>query len=151
MPTIMEQMQTFFDEDEWHITAMEDRPVLMMGFSGKNGSFQCFAQAREEQHQMVFYSVSSVNAPDTRRAATAEFITRANYGLIIGNFELDYDDGEVRFKTSVDVEGETLSVNLVRHLVYANILTMDRYLPGLLKVFYGNEEPEDVIKEIEEA
>lgn len=151
MPTIMEQMQKFFDVDEWHVTPMDDRPVLAMGFSGKNGNFQCFAQAREEQQQTVFYSVCSINAPDTRRAATAEFITRANYGLIIGNFELDYDDGEVRFKTSIDVEGDSLSENLMRHIVYANVLTMDRYLPGLMKVFYGNDEPEDVIREIEEA
>ena len=27
---------------------------------------------------------------------TAEFLTRANYGLVFGNFEMDMHDGEIR-------------------------------------------------------
>lgn len=31
---------------------------------------------------------------------TAEFLTRANYGLVFGNFEMDMHDGEIRYKPS---------------------------------------------------
>jgi hypothetical protein len=47
-------------------------------------------------------SSNSSSTPSVRqrarreRAPPAEFITRANYGLIIGNFELDFEDGEIR-------------------------------------------------------
>ena len=75
-----------------------------------------------------------MNAPGERMAAVAEFITRANYGLIIGNFELDFSDGEIRYKTSLDVEGDRLSQALIKQLVYTNVLTMDQYLPGILAV-----------------
>ncbi len=68
----------------------------------------------------------------------AEFLTRANYGLIIGNFELDFGDGEIRYKTSLDVEGDRLSQASIKQLVYTSVLTMDQYLPGIEAVIkYG--------------
>ncbi|MDJ1171766.1 hypothetical protein PMG71_20260 [Roseofilum sp. BLCC_M154] len=33
----------------------------------------------------------------------AEFLTKANYGMILGDFELDLTDGELRDKTSIGV------------------------------------------------
>jgi hypothetical protein len=29
--------------------------------------------------------------------------------MIIGNFEMDFEDGEIRYKTSIDVEDDSLS------------------------------------------
>jgi len=45
----------------------------------------------------------------SKRGAVAEFINRANYGIIIGNFEMDFADGEIRYKTSIDVQGDKLT------------------------------------------
>ncbi|MBC7340390.1 MAG: YbjN domain-containing protein [Firmicutes bacterium] len=97
----------------------------------------------------MFYSVCPVNVPEGKRLAVAEYLTRANYGLVIGNFEMDFRDGEVRYKTSIDVEGAEIAPALVRNLVYANVITMDRYLPGLLGVIYGNLTPEQAIAQVE--
>ena len=139
----------FFEEDEWDFHWMEGLPVLNMGFTGKSGKWLCYAQAREEQEQFVFCSVCPINAPEESRASVAEFITRANYGMIIGNFEMDYADGEIRYKTSIDVEGDTLSHPLIKQMVYANVIIMDRYLSGLMRVIYGNARPLEIIEEIE--
>lgn len=79
----------------------------------------------------------------------AEYLTRANYGLVLGNFEMDFRDGEVRYKTSIDVEGAEIVPGLIRNLVYANVITMDRYLPGLLSVIYGNLTPHEAITQVE--
>jgi hypothetical protein len=146
---IFNAMVAFFDEDDWEYNSLEGLPILSLVFAGKSGKWVCYAQAREEQHQFVFYSVCPVNAPPNRRAAAAEFITRANYGMIIGNFEMDYDDGEIRYKTSLDVEGIGLTAPLAKHLVYANVIIMDQYLPGILAVIYGNSSPQEEIKKIE--
>lgn len=149
MGRIFDGMLEFFREDDWRYSQIKDEPVLGMGFSGKNGTWNCFARAREEQEQLVFYSVCSVNAPENKRAAVAEYLTLANYGLIIGNFELDFRDGEIRYKTSIDVEDAELTQALIRNLVYTNVATMDRYLPGLLKVIYGGADPDEAIAELE--
>ncbi|MEL7357739.1 MAG: hypothetical protein AAFN40_14365 [Cyanobacteria bacterium J06560_6] len=77
----------------------------------------------------------------------AQFITRANYGLILGNFELDYTDSEIRYKTSLDVESDRLTPALTKNLISTNVTTMDQYLPGLLAFLEQQTPPEQVIKQ----
>jgi len=146
---IFEAIVNFFKEDDWPFHQIEGEPILQIAFQGETGKWTCYAKAREEQKQFVFYSVCSVNAPENKRITVAEFITRANSGMIIGNFELDFADGEIRYKTSIDVDGDTLSSALIKRLVYANVTMMDEYLPGIMSVIYGDVEPKDAINQIE--
>ena len=85
----------------------------------------------EEKYWLIFYSYLPVNVPVDKMVAAAEFVTRANRGMRIGNFELDYDDGEVRYKTSLDVEGGELSSKMIDNLLRANLSTTNRYFAGL--------------------
>ncbi|MBD1831483.1 YbjN domain-containing protein [Cyanobacteria bacterium FACHB-472] len=147
---IFEEMVNFFKEDEWPFYQIKGEPVLQMAFQGENGKWTCYAKVREKQEQFVFYSVCPVNAPENKRMAIAEFITRANSGTIVGNFELDFADGEIRYKTSIDVEGDRLSPALIKQLVYANVTMMDEYLPGIMSVIYSDVSPADAIAQIEE-
>lgn len=144
-----EEIVNFFEEDDWPFVQIEEEPLLQMVFQGENGKWTCYAKARDDQEQFVFYSVCSVNAPENKRLAVAEFLTRANSGMIIGNFEMDFEDGEIRYKTSIDVEGDSLSSALIKRLVYANVMMMDAYLPGIMSVIYGDVSPEDAIAQIE--
>jgi len=146
---ILEEIIDFFTEDDWPFTKIKGEPVLRMAFQGKNGKWTCYAKARVEREQFVFYSVCPVNAPENKRLAIAEFLTRANSGMIIGNFELDFADGEIRYKTSIDVQGDFLSFELIKQLVYANVTMMDEYLPGIICVIDGDVSPEDAIAQVE--
>lgn len=146
---IFNALVEFFEEDNWDFQWVEGMSVLSMGFSGLNGRWVCYAQAREPQQQVVFYSVLPINVPYDRRIEAAEFLTRANYGMIIGNFEMDYDDGEIRYKTSLDVDGIELAPSMLRQMIYANVIITDRYLKGIMRVIYGEIEPFDALAEIE--
>jgi hypothetical protein len=146
---ILETVIGFFTEDDWTFTKLQGQPVLQMAYQGDNGVWNCYAQAREPQSQFVFYSIYPTPAPEDKRLAMAEFLTRANYGLTIGNFEMDFNDGEIRFKTSIDVEGDLLTTDLIKQLVYANVMMMDHYLPGIQAVMDGEMSPEEAIAQIE--
>ena len=50
-----------------------------------------------------------IRVAEEQRQIVAELLARINYGLNIGNFELDMTDGEIRYKTSIDVEGGELT------------------------------------------
>ncbi|MBN1260177.1 MAG: YbjN domain-containing protein [Anaerolineae bacterium] len=139
----------YLEEDGWFPQRMGDRFIYRMGFNGKNGRVDCFAQIRIELEQFLFYVVASVKVPDAQRAAVAEFLTRANYGLRIGNFEMDFSDGDVRYKSSLDFEGTELLPTLIKNAIYPAVQTMDRYLPGLMAVIYAGKSPEETIVEIE--
>ena len=69
--------------------------------------------------------------------------------MIMGNFEFDFTIGEIRYKTSIDVEGDNLSFALVKQMVYANVMMMDEYLPGIIAVVEGKLSPQEAIALIE--
>jgi hypothetical protein len=146
---ILEEIVSFFTKDDWPYTKIKGEPVLLTAFQGENGKWNYSAKVREEQEQFVFYSICPINVPENKRLAMAEFLTRANSGMIIGNFELDFAYGEIRFKTSIDVQGDFLSFELIKQLVYANVTMMDEYLPGIMSIIYGNASPEDAIAQVE--
>jgi hypothetical protein len=145
-----EAVGKFMEEDGWHPQLLEDNYVYRAYFVGHNGEVTCFAQVRVDLEQFIFYVVMPVRAPSHMRLPVAEYLTRANYGLRIGNFEMDFDDGEVRYKSSLDFEGVQLTPGLIRNTIYPAVQTMDRYLPGILSVIFGGKSAEDAILAIEE-
>lgn len=148
-PSIVDIVIKFFTDDDWSFAKVQGEPTLRMLFQGKNGKWTCYARTRVEQSQFVFYSICPIKVPKPKRRALGEFIARANYGMIIGNFELDFTDGEVRYKTSIDVEGSIITFPLLKRLVYTNVMMMDNYLPGITSVIKGEASPEDAIAQIE--
>ena len=145
---IFQAIVNFFKEDNWHYAQIKGQSALRLAFEGKKGKYDCYAQAREQQKQFVFYSVCPIKSPELKYGAVGEFISRANYGMIIGNFELNFNTGEIRYKTSIDIE-EDLSPALIKRLVYTNVTMIDEYLPGIRSVIDNDVSPEDAIAQIE--
>jgi hypothetical protein len=147
---IYQAMLNFFSQEDWEFTKLKGELTLRLACQGKNGRWNCFAVANETQQRFIFYSICPLEIPSSNRNAIAEFITRANYGLEIGNFELGFTSGEVRFKTSLDVTGDRLSHNLIERLVYTNVAIMDEYLLGIKAVIEAEVSPEKAILAIEQ-
>ena len=55
MGRIFVAIEEFLQTDHWPVTVIEERMMIKTGFNGDHGEFSCFAQAREEQEQFVFY------------------------------------------------------------------------------------------------
>ncbi len=144
-----ELLSNYLDDDDWYPRRIEGKYAYSMSYSGKNGDLRCYAIIRVDLEEFLFYAVAPVKVPEEVRMAVAEYLTRANYGLRIGNFELDYSDGEVRYKSSIDFEGQILTSELIRNAIYPSVHTMDRYLPGLLRVSFGGATPHEAIEEAE--
>ena len=136
----------FMNLDGWVYREIEHRRVLALGVEGKNGRFDCYTVVREAERQIAVYSICPVKVPDYKRYNMAAFITMLNYGTVVGNFELNLHDGEVRYKTSLDAEDAALTPAFIKHLIYTSITTMDDYLPGILSVIYGNISPEEAFQ-----
>jgi len=126
-------------------------PRFMLAISGDNAHYVCHLRVDEERCFVLFYTLCPLVVPEPDRPRMADFVARANYGLPIGNFELDLRDGEIRFKTSMDVEDAQVTEALLRPLVYANTHTMDRYMPGIVQVLYQGGDPAAVVEAIDSA
>jgi hypothetical protein len=116
---------------------------------GTHSEFRVVAHINVELEQIYIYVIYSESVPEDRRTAVAELLTRANYGLRIGNFEMDFRDGEIRYKASFDFEGATLTHPMLKNLLYPAVQTSDRYFESVMKVAFGTADPEVVIGEVE--
>lgn len=137
-------MEGFFQRDNWKFTKVDDRPVIRLPFQGKTASWACIAQADEERERFVFYSICPLQTPKERFSAMFEFLTRANYGLMVGNFEMDVSDGEIRYKACVGLKNVEINDPLFHNAIYPSLWTMDKYLPGIMMVLTGKSAEEAI-------
>lgn len=84
--------------------------------------------------QFVFYINFGYEARADRRDECARLLARLNWGLAIGNFEMDYDDGQIRFKSSVDFDGGELTENLVRNTILGAMKAVETYAGAVTDV-----------------
>jgi len=148
MAAIVEVVQAFLREMEWNWEQIDEHRLRVL-VGGEAGRWLWTACWNAEDTLFVSYSTCSFKVPPKRRSAVAEFLAMANYGLKLGNFELDLDDGEVRFKLSVPVPGGQLSRLLVRDLAFCGFSRIDRYIPSLMTVAFGTVSPRKAIKQAE--
>ncbi len=132
-------MQAYFQEKEWPVAQHATEPILRFEYQGEHGTWFCYARAREDARHFIFLSVVEEKVPEALRPAMAEFLTRVNFGLNIGNFELDLEDGEVRYKTSLAAPDLKLTSRMIDPAVESNLQNMDDYLPGIQAVSRGEQ------------
>lgn len=142
-------LREFLEGDGWHPQYVEGGDFFRMGFRGRNGEYRVVARVRGDFDQLAIYVIAPIAVAEEHRQAVCEFVTRANYGMRIGNFELDFSDGEVRYKATVDFEGVGLAPIMVRNAIYPAAQTMDRYFPGLIAVVAGARTPLEAVQMIE--
>lgn len=81
----------------------------------------------------------------------AEFICRANYGLKNGNFEMDFRDGELRYKVFVDCTGINPSNDIIKTSIYSPALMFERYGGGITDVIFSDISVESSINKCENS
>ena len=139
------------EEEEWGFDFDEEKGFFTpyrLSLNNKLGSCTMFIDVREES--IICYSNIAPKATDEKSKSSAmEYLTRANYGLRSGNFEIDLEDGSMRFKCYLECgQGIPDKIAVGRLLWSAGI--WERYGDNLLAVLLGVKEPEQAIKDAEE-
>jgi hypothetical protein len=146
---LFDGVMDFFRADDWPVTVLEPESVLHTVYRGDHGEWNCFVLVRDEFKQLAFYSVCPIAVPVSHRPAVAEFLMRLNYNLHLGNFELNFDSGEVRYRTSLNIAECDFSLELMKPIIYTNVLMMDQHLPGIMSVSYGQVSPVEALEAVE--
>ena len=144
-------IKKFFEDDEWHFDFNEEEGVFKCGLAvhGKLGDVQVVVTVGS--NDFTCYHILRIKASEDVRAAVAEYITRANYGLKLGNFEMDFRDGEIRYK-AYDMTSEAEEApdeEIIRRCIYVGGAMVSRYGDPLLKVMFGFADPDEAVAEAE--
>jgi len=121
----------------WPFEEHPDLPVVRVEIEAERGTWELYVELREEAEQILVYAVYSVILPPERQAPLAELLHRINCDLVVGSFELDYDESAVRMRMSADMAVTPPSRLLLERLIIGNTVMMELYLGSIDAVSTG--------------
>ncbi len=151
--SISRAITDFLTEDDWNYTfdAEKGRFQFILSTNKKLKNISYIISVREDSY--IVYATSpigpSADNPE-EMARMAEFICRANFGLVNGNFELDFRDGEIRYKTYVNCDGIVPTEEIIRSSIFVIASMYKRYADGITDVLFKDITPEEAIKNCEQ-
>jgi hypothetical protein len=120
--------------------------ALHFGIDGTNARWRCMA-CGDDASRFVLVSLIPLVAPEQRRSACAELLTRINVRLGLGHFDLDFSDGELRFLTSVPLgEKGELHADIIEHLIGGHHTIVDSFIPAISAVLFAAMPPDKAIE-----
>ncbi len=149
-PYILDKVRNFLVEDDWRFQYDEERDRIRLNISLNGKVRECTELIYFYSHFYIVYGTIAINADEGCRAVVADYLHRVNYGLRFGNFEMDMNDGEIRYKCLVDC-GDEVGSYLNRDMISRSIVIpakmIQQYGDGLLAVMYGFKTPKDAEEE----
>ena len=146
--SVAEALVSYFEDAQLDFHPVtRDGTVYRVPFSGASGTWDVLAEVREDQDQILFYALCPERAEGDSATRVMELLTRLNYGMVLGNFELDLDDGEIRFKTAA--VGPEPTPAYLSDVLMANVTVMDACLPAIQSVIAGTRTPLEAMAALE--
>lgn len=144
---MLDKIKGYFEKENLHYVPLtREKPgIFFLGISAEFSRFHCVADLKEDIKIFLFYAVCSINTPKDKIDLIVKFLTRINYGRMIGNFELDINDGEIRYKISLNYEDIDLTHTVIHNIVSTCIASMDIVTPIIASLVYGALTLEEAI------
>ena len=149
MAEALEQVVELFRAKDWKFEVDEENDLVRTGIQGENGDWQVMAAASEDDPAFLMLSFFPQKCPAQRRVSCAELLTRINFGMMVGCFEMDYDSGRIHFKTTLPFAQGALDPELLNNVVMFNLACMDRFLPAIMSVIYAGTSPAKALAAVE--
>ncbi len=146
----------FLKDDDWPFEADDENGTVATGYEGDNGKYELVIEAKNDMPMFAVHVDLPVEHPEEKEGdeptgafgELIEFVLKLNCGLAVGSFDLDLDDGSLRFRIGVLAGDTAPSLSQVRDQIYAAVTTGDRYFPLLREVAAGNLSAEAALDKL---
>lgn len=138
MSAQVDQLSAYLDRGTIVYDQDDERGLFRMLFEGKHGDLRVTMIVEDAMLQVFTHPANKI--PPSYRQLIIEAITRANYGLKLGNFEMDLEDGELRYQTAIPLGDVFPDDDVLDHILFVGGAMIDRYMPAFLSIVYGNED-----------
>jgi hypothetical protein len=157
-------VEAFLTHNEWPYErladddpdiAIGDTPVFLTSVRSDDETWPVIiAVAGDGPTHLVVQSILPAVAQPGGEVPVMEVLTRLNDGLVNGCFELNFDDGTIRLRSSMPVRSlaaldATVMEAVVEELVIANVETADWAVPAIRAVLDGALAPALAVAAVE--
>jgi len=148
---VTDSIREYYDDQKWKYRYEEEKGLFRMYMHIRVDdidSCEVRTIVRDERRFTTFVTFP-FKVPEKKRTLAANFISRANYKLLLGCFEMDFRDGEIQYKTTCLCGNIRLDPQYVGRQVEVGIQMAEQYGKGLVDVLFRGASAEEVIAEIE--
>ena len=145
---VREGIENFFNDDDLKFTPFDENDIASATFAVHSKFGHAKILYRAHADKVILQMIVPLSAGEEERAKVGEYLLRANYGLRVGGFDFDFDDGEISYRVSIYLGDENFAPPTHEQLDFATsvgLAMIDRYGDGLVKVMFGLAEPEDAV------
>ena len=102
-----------------------------------------FAAIAPDTRRFVFSIALGFDVAAARRDEVAHLLARLNWRLVVGSFDIDYADGQVRFRVGIDYSGAELTEPLMRNAIRAAMDAVESHAGNIVRVAAGVASAEE--------
>ena len=147
---VIDQVREYLDKNDWKYEFEAERRTIRAGVSVNSKIQSVKLGVTFKEMGYTVYAIAPINADEQTRPTVMEYITRANYGVRNGNFEMDLRDGEIRYKSYVPTAGlDVIPDDIIEESFLIPPTMFNRYGNGLAALMMGFSDPETEIKKAE--
>jgi hypothetical protein len=103
----------------------EGRVTLVM--STESGRYPVIIKVREESKFIIAMMPFPRKVTPALRRKMAQFMSKSNFAMQLGGYEMDPNDGEMRYRNSIDVESLVMTTMFVNNFVRTFAIFGSRY------------------------
>lgn len=148
MAKLLAAVRDYYESQKWKYDYDADNMRFRMRMGLKSVEY-CTVITTVKEKGFTTYCIFPMNVPEEKRTDVALYLHYANYGLKHGNFEMDLNDGEVRYKSCIYCGDIDLEMSCTELLVDMGMIMIDRYAKGILAIMYGNMDPKAACEMVE--
>ncbi len=149
---IIDCLKQYFNDKHWHYTHYRPKSSgnrntdrqqshhLSLRMRNKNLDCGYLFRVQENNKLLAVYGILPFLIPESHQSAAMLLITQINYDLLIGNLEMDVNDGEIRYKHAIDVEAVGIDNDIIEHLLQS-VIAMTTVANEIFSDLINNQNP----------
>ena len=137
MDHLLNDTLEFLEKNGWRYRREENTNLLALSLRGEKDTYPMLIYAKAPF--WVCIARLPWEIPDRNRLEVAEYLHRANYGLLLGSFEMDYDDGDVRFRSAMVRENRPVDESILDRYIKTPAAMLGQYAAGIRAIVQDGE------------
>ncbi len=144
---IVDCLKQYFNDKQWHYThyrpkTNDSQKSHHLSLRMRHKQINCgyLFRVQEKNKLLAIYGILPFLIPESHQSAAMLLITQINYDMLVGNLEMDVNDGEIRYKNAIDVEAVGIDNEIIEHLLQS-VVAMTTVANELFGNLVNNQDP----------
>ncbi|MDK9699845.1 MAG: YbjN domain-containing protein [bacterium] len=133
---LFEALQQFLDGSGLEYETIEANRGIRVAMELDNAQYSTLFLLGE--NNFIAVTVTPFRTPKSRRMRVIEMLNRINFDLAFGNFEMDREDGEIRFRAGFPHKHLPFPTEFWSPFVFMGFGMMNRFWPAIQAICWTN-------------